>query len=110
MAYDPLLVERVRELLAGRRGVREKPMFGCLGFLNEGRFAFAVLDDSLIVRVGGPGQESALDEPGVQRFAPGGSAMRGWVQVGAEALLTDQALRGWLDRGWRYADGLPAKN
>jgi len=110
MAYDPQLVERVRELLAGRGGVREKRVFGCLGFLNQGRFAVAVLDDSLIVRVGVAAQESALDEPGVQSFAPGGAPMRGWVLVGAEAMLTDQALLTWLDRGWRHADGLPAKN
>ena len=109
MAWDPLLADRVREVLAERRNLREKRMFGCLGFLCQGNFAVAVLDDGLIVRLGLEAQQEALDEPGVTPFAPGGSPMRGWVLVSGEVMLTDGDLRDWVERGWRFASCLPAK-
>ena len=41
MAYDERLAERVRELLAGERGLSEKRMFGGLAFLLDGNMSVA---------------------------------------------------------------------
>ena len=41
MAYDEELADRIRELLAGERGVTEKRMFGGLAFLVDGKLAIA---------------------------------------------------------------------
>lgn len=55
MAYDEKLAERIKKLLATRKSVAEKKMFGGLSFFLHGNMCCGVLNDDLIVR-------SALDE------------------------------------------------
>lgn len=46
MAHDEQLVERVRTILAGRRGVSEKPLMGTLAFLVNGTVCCSVVAGS----------------------------------------------------------------
>ena len=52
MAYDEVLAERVRELLAERTDVSERRMFGGLAFMVGGHMACGIAGDDLMVRVG----------------------------------------------------------
>jgi TfoX/Sxy family transcriptional regulator of competence genes len=52
MAHDEELAGRVRELISGEVAVAERPMFGGLAFLVDGRMAVAVSGrGGLMVRV-----------------------------------------------------------
>jgi TfoX/Sxy family transcriptional regulator of competence genes len=60
MAYDARLAERVRRLLARRKGITEKKMFGGVAFMLHGKMFCGVLKDDLVVRVGSERYEQAL--------------------------------------------------
>jgi TfoX/Sxy family transcriptional regulator of competence genes len=109
MAYSKSLAARVRQSLAGERGIVEKQMFGGLGFLLRGNLCVAVWADDLIVRIGPPSYESALREPGVRPFDATGRPMKGWVVVAADALDSDRTLGEWIERALQFVAELPAK-
>lgn len=90
MAYDEDLANRIRELLAGEKGVVEKKMFGGLAFLIGGNM-------SVVASGGG--------EPMVMA----GRETRGWVRVTADGVKATRQLQAWVARGVQYAAGLPAK-
>jgi hypothetical protein len=51
MAYDASLAAMVRQSLAGRPDVEEKPMFGGLTFMVAGNMCCGVNRDDLIIRL-----------------------------------------------------------
>ena len=60
MAYDEHLADRIRELVAGQRGLSEKKMFGGVAFLVRGNMAVAEIGQGgILVRVN-PEQSSKL--------------------------------------------------
>ncbi len=84
MAYDKILVQRVREEMSDLPGYVEKKMFGGVGFMLNGNMACGVNGADLIVRVGPELYESALAEPHTKPFDMTGRPMKGWVFVIAE--------------------------
>ncbi len=52
MAYDSVLVDRIRDRLGEAAGVTEKKMFGGLAFLTSGNMTVGVYGDDLIARIG----------------------------------------------------------
>ena len=68
MAFDEALAERIRHLLARRKHVEEKRMFGGVGFLLNGHLLVGVRKDSLLVRLGPEQAEKARPEPHVKEF------------------------------------------
>ena len=109
MAFREPLAERVRHLLARRKHVDEKRMFGGVGFLLNGNLLVGVWKDSLIVRLGSDEGEEALKEPHVKEFDITGRAMKGWVLVGAEGVEDDEQLSAWIQRAVKFVGSLPAK-
>jgi len=109
MAYDETLAERVVLQLSCRPGYCAKRMFGGIGFLCGGNMAAGVTGVSLIVRVGLDDWQAALTEPAAREFDITGRSMRGWVMVDRDGWDDDALLADWLDRGWRFAASLPAK-
>lgn len=101
MAYDLGLVARVANALEqiGERGVRQKSVFGGRGFLR-GSTAFAIAwGEGLLVRLTPEEASAALNEPGIQPFAPRGERpSRSWVVVTADAMANDPQLTAWLRR------------
>ena len=110
MPYDEALAERIRELLAGERGVTEKKMFGGLSFLLNGNMSVAASGQGgLLVRVDPDNSDALVKKPGVETMVMRGRAMAGWLRVDAEAVRTKRQLSAWVDRGLTFARSLPPK-
>lgn len=110
MAYDVELANRIRELLASRRGVDEKPMFGGLAFLIGGNLAVAASSKGgLMVRVPLDDTAKLLDRPHVSPMVMAGRETRGWLRVDAGGVKTKRQLESWVARGAEYASSLPPK-
>lgn len=109
MAYDATLAARVRKILARRKGVSEKKMFGGVGFLLAGNMSVAIWKEWLIVRLGREAADSALREPHVKVFDVTGRPMTGWVMVGPGGVEGDDDLRRWCEQSVKFVRTLPAK-
>jgi TfoX/Sxy family transcriptional regulator of competence genes len=110
MAYDEDLANRIRELLAGEKGVVEKKMFGGLAFLIGGNMAVAASGQGgLMVRCDPEQTDKLLSKPHARRFEMRGRAMDGWLRVDDEGVRTKRQLEPWVKVGAAYARELPAK-
>jgi TfoX/Sxy family transcriptional regulator of competence genes len=109
MAFDQGLAQRLRERLAGTRGVAEKQMFGGLSFLVDGNMCVGVIGGELIARVGPDATDAALERPGSRLFDFSGRPMKGWITVDPAALEDDDALAAWVDGALGFVRTLPPK-
>ena len=109
MAFDENLAARIRDVLAQKRGIEEKTMFGGIGFLLLGNMLVGVWKDSLIVRIGPDCYEDALLEPHVKEFDITGRAMKGWILVKPEGVVDDEQLKDWIQRAVKFVGKLAAK-
>ena len=107
MAYDEKLAERVRKVLATRKGVTEKKMFGGLAFLLGGRMCCGVLNDDLVVRTGPERQAAALGRTHTRPMDFTGRPLTGFVYIGLRGVHTDAALAKWVREAVKYALSLP---
>ena len=110
MAYDEALAERIRELVAGRRGVTEKKMFGGLAFLVGGNMAVAASGQGgILVRVDPEESDRLVARTKARPMVMRGREMQGWLRVAAEDVRTKRQLAPWVERGVAYAKSLPRK-
>lgn len=109
MAYNEALAERIRQVLARRKNIEEKKMFGGVGFLLDGNMLVGVWKDSLIVRLGPEDGDEALKEPHVKAFDITGRAMKGWLLVEPEGIAEDDTLKAWIQRALKFVGKLPGK-
>lgn len=109
MAYDAGLVERVREILADLRGIREKPMFGMLVFFRDGVTFAGVAGDDLLVRVGPEAFPACVAEPHVRPMEIGHrmKTSRSYVLVAPEGVDYEDDLRRWIDRALAFVATQP---
>lgn len=106
MAFDESLAARIRDVLARRKNIEEKKMFGCVCFMLDGNALAGVWKDRLIARLGPDEGEAALVEPHVRAFDITGRPMRNWVAVEPE---DDDQLAAWIDRVTKFVRTLPKK-
>jgi hypothetical protein len=109
MAYDQTLVSRVHELISDIPGLREKKMFGGVGFIINGNMACGVYGDDLIVRVGSEGYAELITLAHTRPFDLTGKPMSGWLLVTPAGIVLDRDLEQWVARGVAFAQTLPAK-
>ena len=109
MAYNEDLADRVRNVLAERKDVTERKMFGGLAFMLGGNMCCGVMKDDLVVRVGPERYEDTLAEPHARPMDFTGRPLRGMVYVGPEGCRTDTAVAKWVRRGVDFAASLPPK-
>ena len=110
MAYDEDLANRIRELMAGEKGVTEKKMFGGLAFLIGGNMSVAASGQGgLMVRVDPEDTDALVAKPHARPFELRGRAMDGWLRVDDEGVRTKRQLEPWVKRGVAYARSLPPK-
>ena len=110
MAYDDVLADRLRVLLAGEPGLGESRMFGGLAFLVDGHLAVAASGQGgLMLRVDPADTESLVDGDRVSRMEMRGRAMNGWLRVAVDAVATDDDLARWAALGVAFVRTLPPK-
>jgi TfoX/Sxy family transcriptional regulator of competence genes len=111
MAYDEKLAARIRELVAGEKGVAEKKMFGGLAFLVGGHMAVAASGrGGLMVRVDPAESDALVAKTKARVVEMRGREMPGWLRVDADDLKTKRQLETWVARGVGYARSLPPKS
>jgi TfoX/Sxy family transcriptional regulator of competence genes len=110
MAYDEKLADRIRELVAGERGLKEQKMFGGLAFLVNGNMAIAASGQGgALVHVDPDEGDKLVEKTPASLMEMRGREMRGWLRVDAEDVRTKRQLAAWVDRGVGYARSLPPK-
>ena len=109
MPFDDSLAGGIRDVLAHKLDIKEKKMFGGLGFLLNGNMLVGVWKDSLIVRVGTDAYEDALREPHVKDFDITGKPMKGWIMVESEGVEMEDQLRNWIERATMFVKTLPER-
>jgi TfoX/Sxy family transcriptional regulator of competence genes len=110
MPYNEDLANRIRELIAGDRGVTEQRMFGGLAFVVGGNMSVAASGQGgLMVRVDPEDTDAFVRKSHARPFEMRGRTMQGWLRVDAEGVRTKRQLEPWDRRGVAYARSLPAK-
>jgi len=105
VAYNEVLTQRVRELLAGAPDVKEKKMFGSIGFIVNGKLCIGVgdhPDHNMMVRVGLQQYQEALSHPGASPAIMRGREQPGYVFLVSEAVTSQEDLQYWVDLALRY--------
>jgi hypothetical protein len=109
MAFDETLAARIRDVLARRKNVEEKKMFGCICFFINGNALAGVWKDRLIARLGPDEGEEAMREPHVRAFDITRRPMRNWVAIEPEGIEDDDQLKAWIERAAKFVRTLPRK-
>jgi TfoX/Sxy family transcriptional regulator of competence genes len=105
MSAREVLADRVRQLFASHRDVREVSMFGGLSFMVDERLAVAAgRGGDLLVRVGAADYDRLVERGAVPALMRNGRAMgRGWLTVPSARIADDAELAGWVEVGVRAA-------
>lgn len=109
MAYDETLAERIREALAGEKGVDEIKMMGGLCFMVGGHMALGIVGEELMVRVGPEGYERALRRVHAREMDFTGRSLKGFVFVAPAGIRTKRSLESWIAPATAFARSLPPK-
>ena len=110
VAYDEDLAERIRELVAGEKGLTERKMFGGLAFLIGGNMAVAASGQGgALVRVDPAQSDKLVATTPATEMVMRGRPMAGWLRVESGDLRTQRQLAKWVRLGTTYARSLPAK-
>ncbi len=109
MPYDEGLAERLREVLADRPGIIEKPMFGGLALMHRGHMLVGIIGESLMARVGPDAYADCLEKPFVRPMDFTGKPLKGFVFVDPPGFESDADLEQWVARGLACNATLPMK-
>src|SRR5882724_11614644 len=97
MAYDEDLADRIRELVAGERGVTEQKMFGGLAFLIGGNMAVAASGQGgLMVRVDPEEGDKLVAKTPARPMEMRGRSMTGWLRVDSDDVRLKRQLAKWV--------------
>jgi TfoX/Sxy family transcriptional regulator of competence genes len=111
VAYDEDLADRIRELVAGEKGLKEQKMFGGLAFLIGGHMAVAASGQGgILVRVDPAASDKLRSTTKAEPMVMRGRSMDGWLRVDAASVREKRQLAKWVERGVTYARSLPAKS
>src|SRR5215207_3393433 len=108
MPFDEALAARTRAEFARKRGVTEKTLFGCVGWLVNGNVCVCVWGERLVARHGDEA-DAALRDPNARAFDITGKPMQGWVTVGPDGVATDEQLRDWVRQCGAFVRTVPPK-
>ena len=104
---DEQLVERVRAALAGVPKVKEKRMFGSIGFMIRGSLCVTARPTRIMCRIDPSTHSAAVEREGVQSVIMKGRVYQGYVHVDASALKTQKALLYWVGQALEFNRTLP---
>ena len=110
MAYDEVLAERIRHLLADRADAHEKKMMGGIAFLVRGGMCCTASGrGGMLVRVDPEAQPGLIRQPHVKPMVMGGRPVSSFVRVMPDGYRTPAALKEWVQRGLDAVAKLEAK-
>jgi TfoX-like protein len=110
VAYDEVLADRIRDLLAGEAGLTEQKMFGGLAFLIGGNMAIAASGQGgVLVHVDPEQSEGLIATTNARVMEMRRRQMQGWLRVDSEDVRTKRQLAKWVTLGATYARSLPTK-
>jgi len=110
MPYDPGLAERLHAVVARKRAMSEKKMFGGIGWMLNGNMCVGVYKDFLIIRVGDKKAASLSGGDGVSPMDITGKPMKGWLKVAPDGYDSDAALKLYTKAAIDFVKTLPAKD
>jgi TfoX/Sxy family transcriptional regulator of competence genes len=102
------LVDRVRAALYGVADVREKRMFGSLGFMVRGNLCVTARPERLMCRIDPALHEQAMQRAGCETVVMKGRPYPGYVFVDSASVATKAALSYWIDLCLEHNATLPA--
>jgi TfoX/Sxy family transcriptional regulator of competence genes len=108
VAYDEILADRVRDVLAGEPGLSERKMFGGLAFMLDGHMCCGLVGDRLMLRLGADEAARALRRPHVEPMDFTGRPMTGMVYIAADG-VRGRALRPWVVKATAFVRTLPPR-
>jgi hypothetical protein len=111
VAFDPVLAERMREILEPVGPTREIKMFGGLCFTYQGNMVCGLMNgDSLILRLAAEEVASLIAQSRARTFEPmKGKPAKGMAVIDAAAELDDEPLQAWVDEAVAFVRTLPPK-
>lgn len=109
MACDEGLVDRIRDVLNGVRGIGEIRMFGGVCFTLNGNMMCGVAKDDLMCRIGEAAYAPALKRLHVREMDFAKRPMKGYVFVDSEGLAEDEDLRSWVEACRDFVGNMPMK-
>jgi len=109
MAFSEDLQKRVLKVLPDGHNLQQKKMFGGWALLLNGNMCLGIIGDRLMVRVGPDSWQQDLEQPHVKPMDFTGRSMIGYVFVEPSGISTLPQLEEWVNKGIRFAAGLPPK-
>ncbi|MDO7868908.1 TfoX/Sxy family protein [Nocardioides jiangxiensis] len=109
MAYDEVLADRIRDVVAGTPDVSEKKMFGGLAFLVGGTMAVAASGQGGLMLRCSPEESDALVARGAERVVMRGREMANWLRVVEAVDLDEDTFGDWVETGLAFARSQPPK-
>ena len=97
MTYHEKLAARVRTALAHLPKVEEKPMFGGLAFLVDGKMCINISKDRLMCRIDPALHEEALNNKGTQTVMMRDKPYIGYVYVDEAVIQSKKELNYWIE-------------
>jgi TfoX/Sxy family transcriptional regulator of competence genes len=103
MAYNEILAQRVRQLLAGKNlRVEEKKMMGGLTFMVNEKMCVGILQDDLMARIAPEEYDSTLLKKGCREMDFTGRPMKGFVFISPEGTKDGEDLTYWIHLALAY--------
>ena len=99
----------LRDLLADRRDVTEKRMFGGLTFMVADHMCCGATSEDLVFRVGPDRYREALRKPHARVCDFTGKPLKGMVMVSFDAAKSPGALDTWVQWSLEFVASLPPK-
>ncbi len=109
MAFDESLAARIRVVVARKKNIEEKMMFGGVCFFLNGKMLVGVWREFLIARLGPDQGGEALLEPHVRKMDITGKPMKGWIMVEPEGVEDGDQLKNWIQQAVKFVGRLPRK-
>ncbi|MFM1998846.1 MAG: hypothetical protein RL204_793 [Bacteroidota bacterium] len=98
MAYNEILVDRIREALVDVPNVFEKHMFGGVVFMVNDKMCVGVVKDDMMCRLDPDTTEELLERQGCRPMDFTGKRMKGYVYVDETGMSTRSDFSFWIQR------------
>lgn len=97
MAYQEVLVNRIRETLTTALPVEEKEMFRGLCFMVDDKMCICTYDDEFLCRIGAEQAEIELEKGNCRQMINGARVMKDYVYVSAVDIRNNKDFNYWID-------------